>query len=58
VGLALAISMRDDGLQVISAPWGQIAAFVVASAVVGVTAAALPARRAARLDILGSIAAD
>ena len=58
LGVVLAASMRDEGLRVISAPWGQIAAFVVASGVVGVTAAALPARRAARLDILGAIVSE
>jgi putative ABC transport system permease protein len=57
-GLALVASLRDDGLQVISVPGGQIAAFVVASGLVGILAAAMPARRAARLDVLGAIATE
>ncbi|GAB2744209.1 ABC transporter permease [Nocardioides pakistanensis] len=57
-GLALVTSLQDDGLEVVALPYGQIAAFVLASGVVGVIAAALPARRAARLDILGAIATE
>jgi putative ABC transport system permease protein len=45
-------------LQVISLPGGQIAAFVVASGLVGILAAAMPARRAARLDVLRAIATE
>jgi putative ABC transport system permease protein len=36
-------------------PWGQLAIFLVLAAFVGVLAAVLPARRAARLDILAAI---
>jgi putative ABC transport system permease protein len=57
-GLALMTSLRDDGLEVVSVPVGQLLAFVVASAVVGVVAAVFPARRAARLDVLTAIAAE
>ncbi|HEX6249265.1 MAG TPA: FtsX-like permease family protein [Nocardioidaceae bacterium] len=57
-GLALVTSMRDDGLSAIVLPWTQIGAFVAAAGAVGVVAAALPARRAARLDILRAVAAD
>ncbi|MET8752222.1 FtsX-like permease family protein [Streptomyces sp. NPDC004667] len=39
-------------------PWGNLAFFVIAAAVVGRAAAAGPARRAARLDILTSIKSE
>ncbi|MHA6762566.1 ABC transporter permease [Streptacidiphilus sp. PAMC 29251] len=39
-------------------PYGQLAAYVVGAALVGLLAAMWPARRAAKLDILGSIKTD
>jgi putative ABC transport system permease protein len=39
-------------------PYGQLAAYVVGAALVGLLAALWPARRAAKLDILGSIKTD
>jgi putative ABC transport system permease protein len=57
-GLVVAATLRTEGLEVISVPWGQIGTFALASAVVAVAAAALPARRAARLDILRAIGTD
>jgi putative ABC transport system permease protein len=41
---------------VFAVPWKQVGIFVVASVVVGVVAAVLPARRAARIDVLRAIA--
>lgn len=57
-GLALMRTLRDEGLEVISVPTGQLAGFAVAALVVGVLAAALPARRAARLDVLGAVSTE
>lgn len=57
-GVALMYALREEGLEVISVPAGQLAAFLLASMVVGVLAALLPARRAARLDVLGAIATE
>ncbi len=57
-GLALMTSLRDEGLEVISVPSGQLVLYVVASAVVGILAAVFPARRAARLDVLRAIASE
>jgi putative ABC transport system permease protein len=57
-GLALLTSLRDEGLEVIAFPSGQLVGFVVASAVVGILAAVFPARRAARLDVLEAIATE
>lgn len=57
-GVALMRALRDEGLDVISVPVGQLAAFLLVAVVVGVLAAVLPARRAARLDVLRAIATD
>lgn len=54
-GIVLMYALRDEGLEVISVPWGQLVAFVIAAIVVGVLAAVLPARRAAKLDVLRAI---
>jgi putative ABC transport system permease protein len=57
-GVALMYAVRDEGLEVISVPAGQLAVFLVLSVVIGVLAAVFPARRAARLDVLRAIAAE
>ncbi|MGA8846348.1 MAG: FtsX-like permease family protein [Nocardioides sp.] len=57
-GFALLTAVRDEGLDVIRVPFGQIAVFLVLSVVVGVLAAILPARRAARLDVLTAISTE
>jgi putative ABC transport system permease protein len=57
-GLSLVRSLADDGLSMVSVPWGQVAAFVAASAVVAVAAAVVPARRAARLVVLRAITTE
>ena len=57
-GLALMTSLKDEGLEVISVPYAQLALYVVASALVGILAAVFPARRAARLDVLRAIATE
>jgi putative ABC transport system permease protein len=57
-GLVLMRSLRDEGLDVISVPVTQLAVFLVLALVIGVLAAVLPARRAARLDVLKAIATE
>ncbi|WP_340537100.1 ABC transporter permease [Nocardioides sp. GXZ039] len=57
-GLALMQAVRDQGLEVISVPFDQLAIFMLLAVVVGVLAAILPARRAARLDVLEAIATE
>lgn len=57
-GIALMYAVRDQGLEVISVPVGQLAIFLALSIVIGVLAAVFPARRAARLDVLEAIATD
>ncbi len=57
-GVALMASLRDEGLQVTSVPVVQLVVIVLGAALCGVLAAAFPARRAARLDVLRAIATD
>lgn len=57
-GASLQHVLSDNGLSELVFPWGQLALYLVAAAVVGVVAAVWPARRAARLDVLQAIAAD
>jgi putative ABC transport system permease protein len=58
VGVAFAyvitIRFADQGIT-FSVPWVQLIAFLIVAVVVGVVAAILPARRAARIDILQAI---
>jgi putative ABC transport system permease protein len=57
-GLGLLSALADEGLTQVRVPVAQLAAFVLASGVVGVLAAAWPARRAARLDVLTAITTE
>lgn len=57
-GFALLSAVREEGLDVIRVPVGQIVIFLVLSVVVGVLAAIFPARRAARLDVLKAISTE
>jgi len=57
-GVTLMYALRDQGLERISIPVVQLVVFLVLSLVVGVLAAVLPARRAARLDVLRAIATE
>jgi putative ABC transport system permease protein len=42
----------------LSIPWGQLIAFLIVSALVGVLAALWPARRASRLNVLDAISSE
>ncbi len=55
-GWVLLTDLADEGLEVISIPVVQLGGFLVVSLLVGVLAAVLPARRAAKLDVLQAIA--
>ena len=57
-GVVLQKAIADQGIQVLSIPAGRLALFVALAAVVGVLAAVLPARRAARLDVLRAISTE
>jgi putative ABC transport system permease protein len=54
-GVVLQQALADQGITDLAVPVWQLVLFVVVAAVVGVLAAVLPARRAARLDILKAI---
>ena len=62
VGLVAGISLRQalsgDGIEVLVVPVATVVVILVLAVVLGVLAAALPARRAAKLDILGAIATE
>jgi putative ABC transport system permease protein len=57
-GIALRQSLADDGIELLVIPVATVVTILVLAVVLGVLAAALPARRAARLDILGAIATE
>ncbi len=56
-GIAAQRALVDQGITELSFPYARIVIFVILAAVAGVVAAALPARRAARLDVLQAISA-
>ena len=58
LGLALASSLRQNGVTSIAVPFGSLVGFLVLSAVLGLAAGSWPARRAARLDVLAAIASE
>ncbi len=57
-GSSMVIALRDEGLTDLAVPWSWLAGFLVLAVVAGVLAAVLPARRAARLDVLKAIATE
>jgi putative ABC transport system permease protein len=57
-GSTLVIALEDQGLTDLAIPWPLLAGFLLLAAVAGVLAAALPARRAARQDVLKAIGAE
>ena len=54
-GWAFVKAMSDIGVSTFALPVGQLGVVAVIAAIAGVGAALLPARRAARLDVLGAI---
>lgn len=57
-GVSLQKVLRNEGIQLLAIPWGQLIAFLVVSALVGVLAALWPARRASRLNVLDAISSE
>jgi putative ABC transport system permease protein len=55
-GWAIVRALASEGVTVLAAPVRQLAVSVLVAAVLGVVAAAFPARRAARLNVLDAIA--
>jgi putative ABC transport system permease protein len=58
LGLALASSLRHNGVTSIAVPFGSLIGFLVLAALLGLAAGSWPARRAARLDLLAAIASE
>ncbi len=56
-GWAIVEALRDDGFSELRFPVGQLLIAVALAAIAGVVAATLPARRAARMNVLGAVAA-
>jgi putative ABC transport system permease protein len=56
VGVAVIVALRSQGIHVLVVPWGRLVVYLVVACLLGVLAAAFPARRAARLRILTAIA--
>lgn len=57
-GCALVAALRDEGLNTFTVPVTSLAVVVVLAALAGVVAAVLPARRAARLDLLRALVTE
>ena len=57
-GWAMVMALADEGFSAFRVPGGQLALVALIAALAGIAAAILPARRAARLDVLKAIAAD
>jgi putative ABC transport system permease protein len=58
MGIALAWSLRGQGVTSTTVPASDLVVFLILSAVIGLLAAGWPARRAARLDVLSAIASE
>jgi putative ABC transport system permease protein len=56
LGAAVVRALRDQGIPVLSFPWGTIGAFLLLAVLLGLIAAIVPAVRAARTDVLRAIA--
>jgi putative ABC transport system permease protein len=56
-GWAIVRALADEGIDTLTVPAGSLAVVTLIAAVAGALAAVLPARRAARLDVLDALAA-
>jgi putative ABC transport system permease protein len=57
-GWALVTALEAEGISELVVPGGQLAGYVAVAGLAGVIAALPPARRAARMDVLGAIATE
>lgn len=55
-GWAMVAALADEGIETLTIPWSTLVVVTTIAALAGVAASTMPARRAARLDILGAIA--
>ncbi len=58
LGAVVIVALEDQGLTSPSIPWRLLGVYFVVAVLAGLLAAALPARRASRLDILQAIATE
>jgi putative ABC transport system permease protein len=58
MGIALASSLKQQGITDIAVPGPSLVVFLVIAALLGLGAATWPARRAAKLDVLAAISAE
>jgi putative ABC transport system permease protein len=57
-GWSMVTALSDKGLGTFALPYSQLVVVAIIAAVAGVGAAVLPARRAAKLDVLGAIVSE
>jgi putative ABC transport system permease protein len=57
-GIAIQRAVADEGIDVLSVPYGQMVIFVVLAILFGIVAAAFPARRASKLNVLDAITTE
>jgi putative ABC transport system permease protein len=57
-GVALQHAIADQGVDVLAVPWQRLVLFVVVAGIAGVVTAVLPARRAAKLNVLTAIGTE
>jgi len=57
-GWSIVTALGDKGLGTLALPYSQLVVVAIIAAVAGVAAAVLPARRAAKLDVLGAIVSE
>lgn len=57
-GWSMVTASAEAGLEVLEFPTTRLVVYVVVAAIAGVVAAVLPARRAARLDILRAVTTE
>jgi putative ABC transport system permease protein len=58
LGLALADSLKEQGITDVVVPYGSLVVFLVLAGLLGLAAASWPARRAAKLNVLEAISVD
>jgi putative ABC transport system permease protein len=57
-GWALVTALEDEGVDHLAIPWVSLLVVIVLAGLAGVLAAVLPARRAAKLDVLRAIVTE
>jgi putative ABC transport system permease protein len=57
-GVAAVIAIPDEFIKTVTVPYSQLVVYVVIAALAGIVAAILPARRAAKMDVLEAISHD